>query len=251
MKRFTKVCLWICGISFLVGVLMISVSWAMGFRGYHPHDRYDWELVERNQIIEGDIRNVCLKVKAGSIFVEEGDAFAITASTAGEHFKSTVENGTWTLEEAEKHENGTSIGGFYINDDGVYLKSTLGEVHITIPRGVRLEHVEIDVQAGAVEIERISCETMDIDVQAGSADFAADVSKEISAECQAGGVSGFLDGRDEDFNLSIDCNLGSVTVGTYECGGVFNRDNVSYGADKKMSLSCDAGSIEFAFSEND
>ena len=248
MKKFTKICLWSCVICLLVGILLMAVSWALGFRVFRPYSKGEWELTERNETIDGDIKNLRLDVKAGSIIVEEGDFFAITAATDGNHFKSTVENGTWTIEEAEEHEKGSSIGGLYVDDDGVYLKSALGAVHVTIPKDAHFEHVEIEVQAGAVEIEKLSCETMEIEVQAGAVDFSADVDEKLSVECQAGGVSGYLDGKEEDFDLEVECNVGSITAGNYEYGGfVVGSDRINTEAHKKMVLSCDIGSIDICF----
>lgn len=252
MKRFTKVSLWICGISLLLGILLMSVSWAMGFRGYHPYTTHDWELVERNEKVEGDIQNIEFKIRAGSIVVEEGDSFAITAATAGNHFKNEVRDGTWIIEEAEVHEKGSSIGGFYVDNEGVYLKSSLGEVHVTVPRNAHLKNINIEIQGGALEIETIHCDSLAIDVQAGGVDFTADVEHRLDVKCQAGGVDGILMGSEDDFNADISCNVGSVTVGDFEWGGlVIGQDRINMDGVKEMEISCDVGSVDIGFSKEE
>ena len=39
MKRFTKVCLWIFGVCLVLGLLLVSVSWALGFRTLLPDEQ--------------------------------------------------------------------------------------------------------------------------------------------------------------------------------------------------------------------
>ena len=253
MRRFTKVCLWIFGICLIFGILLLSISWAVGFRGWRAFQIGKGRQEEIYREVEGEIHSLDLNVKAGSIFVEEGDAFAITEITSGKMPKSVVENGTWRLEAGEDdYEDGASIAGFYVDNEGIYWKGSLGEVHITIPKGTVFDHVSIETGAGSVEIEDLSCDTMEVELKAGYVDFHADVEKRLTVICQAGHVNGMLAGVQEDFKLDVECSAGSVNVGDYAMAGLIAHDYGESGTkDKELEISCEAGSIELGFFEKE
>lgn len=253
MKRFTKVCLWMSGLCLVLGLLLGSVSWALGFRGW----RLDWSgnrhLEGVNKEVEGDIRGLELHVQAGSVLVSEGDTFSITEKTEGKPLYSEVEHGVWKLSARERgHEDGGTIGGFYVDNEGIYWKASLGEVHITIPKGVTLDEVFIEVEGGKVEIDHISCKSMEIELQAGSVNFRGDIKEQLLAECQAGDIRGVLAGRREDFNVDMECSVGSVNVGGATWTGLFMDQEFEGGSGKKeMELSCEAGNINVDFLEEE
>ena len=252
MKRFTKICLWIAGILLVFGILLTAVSWALGFRGWHPLQRGKLQLEEVYQPVTGEIRRLEVDVEAGSLFVEAGEEFAVTAVTTGRKIKSTVKNGTWCLEaDRDGVSDGESVyGGVYVDNEGIYFGSGIGEVHITVPRGVCLESVEIEVDGGAVEIEHITCRRMEIDVSAGSAEFSADVKEGLYVDCSAGGVTGILDGKEQDFRVEADCSAGGVTVGSREVGGLVSHNlSGEQSGTKNMQLTCSAGGIDITFTE--
>ncbi len=251
MKKFTRICMWTALACFLAGILLVSISWAMGFRGWRTF-RVHRELETRNEIIEGEIESLSFQIGAGSLYVEEGDDFAITASSAGCRVGSRVENGTWVIDTDDSgHAGKAAFGGVYVDNEGIYLGGTMGEVHVTIPKNVRLKRVEIDVDAGAAAISRLQCDDLDIDVDAGSVEFEyADVRKSITVDVDTGSVNGILSGCEDDFTVELDCDLGSIVAGSYELGGIVMGHDRYLGGDKKMLLSCDVGSIDLAFLEN-
>ncbi len=252
MKRFTKVCLWMFGICVMLGLLLGSVSWALGFRGWRATRWGSGHLEETYERVEGDIRGLELHVQAGSVLVEAGDEFAITGKTEGKPLKSVVEDGIWKLSAGElDYKDGSTIGGFYVDNEGMYWKASLGEVHITVPAGVVLEEVSVDVGAGGVEIYQIACKDMDVDLKAGSVEFHADVQERLRAECQAGEIRGFLAGSREEFNLDLECSVGSVTVDGSTWAGLFMNEEPEGGGSKEMELSCEAGSINLDFYEEE
>lgn len=253
MKRFTKVCLWIFGICLVLGILLGSISWALGFRGWHVARWGSGHLEETYEKMEGEIRGLELHVQAGDIFVEEGDEFAITGKTEGKPLSSVVEDGIWKLSAGEDdHDGDASFGGFYVDNEGIYWKASLGEVHITIPRGAVLDQIIVDVEAGSVEIDNFSCRDMEIDLQAGSVNFHGDVKEDLLAECQAGSIEGLLAGEKTDFGMNVECSVGSVSVGGSTWAGLFMDEEIESGSRKKeMSLSCDAGSIVINFFEEE
>ncbi len=252
MKRFTKVCLWIFGVCMILGLLLGSVSWALGFRGWRAARWRDGDLEEIYEKVEGDIRGLELHVQAGSVVVKEGDEFAIIGKTEGKPLRSVVEDGIWKLSAEEPdYKDGSAIGGFYVDNEGVYWKAGLGEVHITVPAGVTLEEVSVDVEAGGVEIHQIACRNMDVDLKAGSAEFHADVKERLRAECQAGEIRGFLAGSREDFDLDLECSVGSVTVGGSTWAGLFMDEEPENSSLKRLELSCEAGNINLDFYEEE
>lgn len=253
MRRFTKVCLWMIGICMVLGLLLGSVSWALGFRGWRAARWGDGYLEETYEKMEGDIRGLELHVQAGRILVEEGEAFAITARTEGKPLRSVVEDGIWKLAAEEKeYENGSFIGGFYVDNEGLYWKASLGEVHITVPAGVTLDEASVDVEGGSVEIQPIICRRMDVDLKAGSVEFRADVKEGLRAKCQAGEIRGALAGRRDDFQMDMECSVGSVTVDGSTWAGLFmDEEPDEENRPKELELSCEAGAIDLDFYEEE
>ena len=251
MKRFTKVCLWIFGVCLVLGLLLVSVSWALGFRGWHPLRRPPLSMEAWNQSVEGDIRSLRFSVRAGTLVVEEGERFEIVEAARGTTVESRVENGVWILE-AEGTGEGSVIGGFAVDNEGIYWKADTGEVHVTIPAGVVLEQADFSADAGVMELSGLSCGRMTVDSRAGSVALSAQVEECLEVFCEMSDVSGVLTGSEYDYRVDADCSImGSITAGSYELGGIgILKDSFARGdEERELKLSCETGSIELSFSE--
>ena len=65
-------------------------------------------------------------------------------------------------------------------------------------------------------------------------------------------AAGLLAGRPEDFNVDVECSVGSVTVGGSTWAGLFMDQEAGSGnRSKEMELSCEAGSIDLDFFEEE
>ena len=252
MKRFTKGCLWTCVICLLLGILLMSVSWALGFRGWHPLRHRSLAMEARNEIVEGEIHSLRLSARTSTLILEEGDHFEILEAAEGTEIESRVEDGVWILEAVGNQQNSSSfLGGLSVDNEGVYWKADMGQVRILVPEDAYFEQVDLETEAGAMELSGLSCKVMTVSSEAGSVNFEAGVEETLEISCHSGGVSGYLDGAEADYGIEADCTLGSITAGSYELGGLIARDSFFHEdeEEKNMILSCELGSIELYFTE--
>ena len=252
MKRFAKVCLWTSLALGLLGLLLMSVSFAIGFRIRFWEPKTTPEQIEtRNETVQGAIRNLSFEVEAGSLSVEEGDTFSVVGYSKGSRIDSHVEDGTWHITSGQEEEKGGSlVGGFYVDGQGIYLKKALGEVHVTIPRDAVFEQVEIRVKAGAFQSGTLACDELEAEVESGSATFELlDIGTKAKIHAATGAVDGTLAGSEEDYSVEMDCSLGSIFAGSSELGGiVLGEEHYDIG-EKDLELSCDLGAITLSFEE--
>lgn len=160
-----------------------------------------------------------------------------------------------------------------------------GMVYLYMPKDYRLEELDIELGAGAIENEtEITASTLNITVGAGqvilsditadTADFelgagqleltestVTNLDAEISmgemiyegsilgdtdAECAMGSIQFDLEGEVEDFNYNVECGAGDVTIDGNSFAGIVDH-NMDHHAKKNMNIDCSMGAISVNF----
>lgn len=181
-------------------------------------------------------------------------------------------------------------GTLYVKDVGLnkkYNHINGRELVLTVPKGIRWESVEMDVDIGGVELEALEAKAVDLETEIGSiqigqltADFlkaqasmgSVEIQKAqlngLEAEADMGSIelSGTVDGdieadaemgsivlalaqKWEDFNYEISAELGTVTLGDEEYSGMSSLKEVDSGADFRMVLNSSMGDIDISFEQ--
>ncbi len=109
------------------------------------------------------------------------------------------------------------------------------------------ETADINMAAGEVLIENGAVEKLDLDMSMGNFYFAGSVSEELGADCEMGRIEIELPGEDSDYNYTIDCGMGKVTVGDSSYGGVACSKKVDNNADIELDFNCGMGDINVIF----
>ncbi len=183
----------------------------------------------------------------------------------------------------------------YVEGDTLYVLGTVksgligldrkSEVILYLPEDYFFDEVEIDMGAGALDIDRLSAGEVslevgagritlgtvqvreltanvgagqielkdmvvgELDVEVGMGEFTAQGSLDGDAEveCSMGNVEMKLDGREEDFNYQIEGAMGSIRLDKEDMGGFAQEKSIDNGAAKTMKIECSMGNVTVKF----
>jgi DUF4097 and DUF4098 domain-containing protein YvlB len=165
----------------------------------------------------------------------------------------------------------------------------IGERRVTlyVPKGAKLDNLDISLGAGVGEIEAIEAQEIDIEVGAGeltgvdltaeesdisvgagsvslrgcefgdvkfevgvgSASYKGVLTGDAKVDCGMGNVSMKLDGEREDFNYRLECAMGEIDIDGKEYSGLGNSKREDNDAVNTMDLDCSMGHISVKFNE--
>lgn len=179
-----------------------------------------------------EFSSIDVDVAAADVDIRYGDDYMVSTNIS-EKYRPTinVKNGKLTIQQKRtKHK---------LNS----LKDA--SIEITIPKGVELETIEIDANAGDIDVDVLAGKQLIISADAGDIDLNNLVFESASISADAG-------------NIDLkDCNLGNITVeadmGEIELenvdfeNGKLSADmgNISVdGSFKELDAFCDMGSID-------
>ncbi len=129
--------------------------------------------------------------------------------------------------------------------NGLPKSSAQYGLEVTVPKGTKLELLDIDVEMGKVEINEIECDEIDLNVEMGDVDIedikankgdfnlsmgdldiSSSVIDEVQANCSMGDVDMEVDAKKVDAN----CSMGDLDITTKN-------------ADADIDANCDLGSV--------
>lgn len=156
------------------------------------------------------------------------------------------------------------------------------EVYVTLPKDFKADDIKLAVGAGIIQAESLTADTGSITVGAGTCDIKelkitdnstykvdagsltihnADI-RNGRLTCSVGSITidgsitgdsdistsvGFvsldLNGKESDYNYSMDCKLGTLTINGIQYNGINKSIVQESQAPNNMTLSCDVGSI--------
>lgn len=221
--------------------------------------RYGWAIpkkwheynYETHTLISGDILTINIESKYADIKFESGDVLSFTVP---EDCTFNTDRGTLSIE--------TERPAFSFS----YMSAP--KIIITVPENKTFRRVVANAEAGNIEMDSVSSETIDVEADAGNAEFTNITATRAAFTVAAGRVC-INSANVEDFlyvnahagevfvsncvcekgELSITASMGSVTVQNSVCQkatissntGTINVDNIT--ADE-LSLSTDMGTIK-------
>lgn len=174
------------------------------------------------------------------------------------------------------------LDSFYEAYDGcLEVNAGMGNAVVTVPQGTWLDYLSLEGSAGKITLDGIQTEYLDIDQSMGetvlrncswsSADIDSDcgsikgtglisecldvsadmgeislqgaLTGETDVEANAGSVSLELTGRQDDYDIELESELGGVTLNGRSSGRAVSQS----GGPHSLEVSCDVGSIEVRF----
>ena len=145
------------------------------------------------------------------------------------------------------------------------------ELTILIPRGTKLEELNLKIGASYATLEGIEADEMDVTVGAGEAQLSNLNARYFDLEVGAGYAKltslkvGSMDvevgvgevdieiaGAEQEYNYSVECGIGEVTIGSHSYSGLGAEENVrNPDATKEMDIECGIGKVSVRFGDAD
>ena len=196
----------------------VSLPWAHTERSSEDSDR-DLRITKTWRAQElGECQSIHLSFDAADVILETGGQSEIRFE-GNEKIMPEVraENGQWTVKQKEKKTYFTGVQDLYENNRLV----------ITVPEGSLQELLELEADAGDVDMKGLHVQTLSIEVDAGDLDLEKMDIQKLVLDVDAGDIdvldTTFTEGK-------IDADMGNVKV----MNGVFSD----------VSVDLDAGDVE-------
>lgn len=142
-------------------------------------------------------------------------------------------------------------------------------LRIGIPKDWRFQEVNLNIGAGDLEADYLNADYLNVEVGAGQAlinDFEAvsanvkvgagklglsgNAEREITLDCGVGEIDFQAFGLQEHYNYDVNCNIGSVVVGSEEYSGFDSTYKQYNNGRKKIFAECGIGSINISFNND-
>ena len=176
------------------------------------------------------------------------------------------------------------IDSFYEANDGYLdVSAGMGNVVVTVPRDITLEYLSIESDTGSITLDGIQIASMELDqsfgdtvlkncswtyadidndcgsimgtglasagldasVDMGEVDLEGDFTGETDIEASMGSVKLTLSGKQSDYDIDLDADLGNITLNGRSCGKAVSQNGGPY----ELDVSCSLGGIEVRFNQ--
>lgn len=126
------------------------------------------------------------------------------------------------------------------------LEVGAGQINI---QDVEVKDMNVSVGAGYICFSNM--QVTDLDVEIGMGAFSADgiVNGDVDVECSMGSVDMVLQGREQDFNYSLEGAMGTIDLGINTYGGLAEEREINNHAAKEMDIECSMGNVSIMFTD--
>lgn len=202
-----------------------------------------------------DVNNLKIEADTGNIEIieYEGTNVKVDAKNVSSKIKLEQTGDTLVIE------NSIRLLGFGNN---------ASKIQVYVPRDYQFTNIDVDVDAGSIKVANLKSEQVEINVDAGMFEAQSlistytkvdvDVGKaridsldcpESEFECDAGSIWATMTGSEADYSYSVNCDLGSLKVGGYDCEGISDKYR-HQGGNRKIKADCDIGKIIIEMEES-
>ena len=174
----------------------------------------DWQLPHKT----GDVQRLDFTVEVGRLELTLGDDFALNTDGCDDVLvDSSKKDGVWTLTVRSAHNHSHDHGSEDVVEvvlprdawyDAVELECSAGSI---TGEELACGNLEVDVQAGSVQLRRVQADSMDLGADAGSVDVSGTVNNEAKIEVNAGSVT-LRTPQPEQYGYAMECNMGQVEL---------------------------------------
>ncbi len=128
-----------------------------------------------------------------------------------------------------------------VSADEVQFEVDAGE--LTATQVTAGDEFSASVDAGRLEISRFDAGTLDVSCGLGEVVLRGKVSEGLAADCGMGSIGLELLGREEDYDYSISCDLGRVTLNGTDYSSLGTEKEIDHGTGNEVDLECGIGEI--------
>ena len=284
MKTFSKVLFRVGVLVFIIGILLTVIGFIRGGKVYNRSTQYDYNF---NESYEG-VTSIDIDISYGTLNVLHGDKFEIVAENMNKNtFHSYVDNNTWIIKDDD--DDFWSGFHFNLFGDSGSKDSSSPKVTIYIPDDFNAKELELELGAGSAKVEEFSTNKAsisvgagelvidsitienkgDISVGAGQIDINNIKAKNVMLDCGAGQITidgvitgdsevdcgvGHVDmnlvGNPDEYNYSIECGLGKISLNGKSYGVSSDTKVDNQDATNSFDLNCGVGNINLNINQN-
>ncbi len=279
MEKFIKGCLITVGIFIVTGLVIGLIVTLIGGRNFislareHEISRdwvwgWNWNW-GRNELTVNDviINDKQMDDTISSIGIKELDIAAGACE--------------FILEEWDNEDFGIEISGrgdcnYYVDSGCLYVKgfnnvsgdASDNEIRLSIPHSITFEDISFDIGASSAEVSGItagslscsvgmgdmsfaetSVDKVNMDVGMGNVEFEGLIAKELAASCGMGNMSLILEGKEDDYNYSINCAAGNIEIDGTSYSMLAGEKSIDNDADRDIQLDCGMGNVVIDFTD--
>ncbi len=142
------------------------------------------------------------------------------------------------------------------------------EIAIYLPKNTALKTLDISMDAGKIDAEPLYVDHLNLELAAGSCsledlkagfvsakidtgefDLEGSIEHDLAIDCSVGKVDVTLDSASTDYNYTVMCDAGTVTIDETSYSGLTSQKTYDNHSSKNINLNCTLGTIDLEFSE--
>ena len=210
-------------------------------------DRTSFLSGDQIKVTEGEeqhfqnIENLDLNMGVGELTVcyGSGKDFVLRSVGTGKFF--CEQNGTTLKVNSKKAQYffGINISSFGSSKDVAIV--------LEVPKGTDIRKLKAQVGVGTLTVNDLQVEELDGECGVGEFDFSGEIKKFGNLKCGIGSMYLNLVGSEKDYDYSLECGMGNISLGDRDFSGLGSGQEISNGSDKKFTLECGMGEIEVDF----
>ena len=179
-------------------------------------------------------KNLDIEFGAGSLEICYDDVeYILIEPDCVNHFSAYVEDNTLYVE-----------GGLDVNTGS---NATLT---ITLPNDMTFKTIDLEIGASKASASGLAADELIIEVGAGSAEFTELDVQTLDAEVGVGELTVEAVGKESDYSYSLECGIGTVSIGDNTYSGVGTSHNIEQpSATRFIDIECGIGKVEIEFTE--
>lgn len=143
-----------------------------------------------------------------------------------------------------------------------------GTVTIYLPKDTTYHEASFSVGSGILQIDNIMAQDLDVEVGAGQGVINGAAVQKLDAKCGAGellmrnivteetdldcGIGRIeceVQGAEQDFNYSVKCGIGQVSIGDESYAGLGGKKTINNGGAYEMEVDCGIGEVIVSFTK--
>lgn len=137
----------------------------------------------------------------------------------------------------------------------IYLpkNTTLKTLDISIATGeidvesLSVDHLNLYLSAGSCSLERLKAGVVSAKVDAGELEIEGSIEQDLTVDCSVGEVDVTLNDASTDYNYTVMCDAGSITIDETTYSGLASEKTYDNNSSKNIKLNCNLGQIELEF----
>lgn len=251
MKHFTKIVLIFAAIFLVLGIVFCVAGWTFGYAPGSCLSEFGRTIEAKKEKAQLSVQHEFDSIEALELSV--GAAVCEVSAYPGD--KVRIEASEKPILSCNKEGKKLKVG-YGKEEHSVWSwikdgpKDGVDVLHLYVPETMKLKELKIEGGASEITVEGLTCEKLELTCGAGKTAFTGAIEEKASVECGAGSVELTLEGRPEDFDYSLECGLGNISVedgpGVAGIGEYTGKNN----GGKKLKLECGLGSIRVDFQNN-